>query len=172
MHSVKTKTESKTQDVSWPLLLTVATVVVGSTYLLSHNVLYTDGEVTQGLFTFLVILAAGSVLLGFHRRKIAIWCVMLLGGIPLLWQTYQSRKWAIIHEDIVGIVRFVEDARTKTGRYPANLDGYAFKNGWVKSHIYGFGPQETEEFRLTYFINDPGISYWYSSKTGFGYYPD
>jgi hypothetical protein len=172
MRSVKTQTESKTRDISWSMLLTVAIVIVGSTHLLSHNVLYTDGEVMQRLFPLLVIQAAGSVLLGFYRRRIAIWCVTLLGGIPLLWQTYQSRKWAVIHEDIVGIVRFVEDARTRTGHYPNSLDGYAFKNGWVKSHIYRFGPQDAEEFRLTYFMNDPGISYWYSSKTGFGYYPD
>ena len=172
MESVKTKAELKTQDVSWLLLLAIAIVVVGSVYLLSYNVLYTEGEVMQGLFTLLAFLTAGSVLLGFYRRKIAVWCVTLLGGSLLLWQTYQSRKWAAIHDDIVGIVRFAEDAKTKTGRYPASVEGYAFKNGWVKSHIYQFGPEEAEAFRITYFMNDPGIAYWYSSKTGFGYYPD
>jgi hypothetical protein len=140
--------------------------------LLSYNVLCTEGEVMQGLFILLVGLVAGFVLIGFHRRKTAAWCVIVLGGVLLLWQTYQCRKWAMIHEDIVAIVQFVEDAKSKTGHYPTTLDGYCFKRVWVSSHIYRFEPEEAEGFRLTYFLNNPGITYWYSSDTGFGYYPD
>jgi len=98
------------QDVSWPLLLSVGAVVVGSLWLLRYNVLYTEGEVMQSLFTLFVGLVAACVLLGFHRRRTATWCVTLLGGSLLLWQAYQTRKWAVIHEDIVDIVRFAEDS--------------------------------------------------------------
>ena len=161
-----------TQDVSWLMLLTIGAVVVGSLWLLCYNVLYTEGEVMQGLFTLLVGLVAACVLLGFHRRRTATWCVTLLGGSLLLWQAYQTRKWAVIHEDIVAIVRFVEDSKSKTGHYPEGLEGYVFKSPRVRTHIYGFGSDETNGFRITYFVNDPGITYWYSSKTGFGYYPD
>jgi hypothetical protein len=160
------------QDVSWAILLSFAVLIVGSLCLLRYNVLYTEGEVMQGLFTLLVGLVAGSVLVGFYRRSAAFWCITLLGGSLLLWQAYQARKWTVIHEDVVAIVRFAEDARRNTGQYPQSLDGYTFKNARVKSHIYGFGTDETNGFRLTYFMNDPGITYWYSSKTGFGYYPD
>jgi len=104
-----------TQDVSWLMLLSIGAVVVGSLWLLRHNVLYTEGEVMEGLFTLLVGLVAACVLLGFHRRRTAIWCVTLLGGSLLLWQAYQTRKWAVIHEDIVAIVRFAEDSKNKTG---------------------------------------------------------
>jgi hypothetical protein len=161
-----------TQDVSWPMLLTIGAVVVGSLWLLRYNVLYTEGEVMQGLFTMLVGLVAACVLIGFHRRRTAMWCVMLFGGSLLLWQAYQTRKWAMIHEDIVAIVRFAEDSKSKTGHYPASLEGYIFKNPEVKSHIHGIGADETNGFRIIYFMNASGISYWYSSKTGFGYYPD
>ena len=160
------------QDVSWLLLLSNSTVVLGALGLLRYNVIYTEGEVMQGLFTLVVGLVAACVLIGFHRRKLAMWCVTLLGGSLLLWQTYQIRKWALIHEDIVAIVQFAEDSRKKTGHYPVSLEGYAFKNPLVRSHIYGFMSDETNGLRITYFMNDPGISYWYSSKTGFGYYPD
>lgn len=160
------------QDVSWLMLLSVATVVVGSAYLLSYNVLYTEGEVIQRLFTFLVFVTAGSVLIGFYRRKIAVWCVTLLGGSLLLWQTYQARKCIVIHEDIVAIVQFAVGIKKENDHYPTNLEGYVFKNEWVKSHVYGFGTNEADGFRITYFMNDPGITYWYSAKTGFGYYPD
>ena len=160
------------QDVSWFLLLTVAGVIIGSLFLLRHNVLYTEGEVMQGLFTLLVWLLAACILIGLRRRLLALWCITLIGGSLLVWQTYQTRKWAVIHEDIVAIVRFVEDSKVKTGHYPVNLDGYTFKNESVKSHIYAFESVQTNGFRITYFMNDTGISYWYSSQAGFGYYPD
>ena len=163
---------SPPQDVSWLMLLSIGAVVVGSLSLLRHNVLYTEGEVMQGLFTLLAGVVAACVLIGFHRRRAAIWCVTLLGGSLLLWQAYQTRKWAVIHKEIVSLVRFAEDSKSKTGHYPMSLKGYVFKNPRVRAHIYDFGSDDTNGFRLTYFMNDPSITYWYSSKTGFGYYPD
>jgi hypothetical protein len=160
------------QDVSWLMLLGIGAVVVGSLWLLRHNVLYTEGEVMQGLFTSLVGPVAACVLIGFHRRRTAVWCVTLFGGSLLLWQAFQTRKWIVIHEDIVALVRFAEDSKSKTGSYPASLEGYVFKTPRVRKHIHGFGVDETGGFRITYFMNSPGTSYWYSSKKGFGYYPD
>lgn len=154
------------------MLLGIASVVAGSLWLLSYNVIYTEGEVMHGLFTLLVGLVAASVLIGFHRRRTATWCVILFGGSLLLWQTYQTRKWAMIHEDIVAIVQFAEKSKSMTGHYPAGFEGYVFKNPQVRKHIYGFGPDETDGLRVIYFMNDPSITYWYSSKTGFDYYPD
>ena len=161
-----------TGDASWMMLLAVAAVVVGSLWLMRYIVVYTEGEVMQGLFTALVGLVAACVLLGFHRRKTAIWCVTLFGGSLLLWQAYQIRKWAMIHEVVVAIVRFAEETKSKTGSYPTNLEGYTFQNPQVRAHIAGLYFDETTGFQLTYFMNDTGITYWYSSKTGFGYYPD
>ena len=83
------QTKDKT-DVSWPLLLGLATVIVGSLSLLCHNVIYTEGEVMQGLFGLLVCLTAGLVLAGFYRRKIAAWLIVMLGGSLLLWQCCQT----------------------------------------------------------------------------------
>ncbi len=154
------------------MLFAIAAVVVGALYLLCYNVIYTEGEVMQGLFVLLVCLIAGFTLIGFYRRVMAVWCITLMGGFLLLWQSYQARKWTMIHEDVVAIIRFAEDAKSKTGHYPTNLEGYPFKRQWMKSHIHAFGSDEVDGFRITYFMNDPGISYWYSSKTGFGYYPD
>jgi hypothetical protein len=159
------------------MLLGIAAVMVGSLYLLSYSVLYTEGEVMQGLFRLLVCLVAGAVLVGFRRRKMAARCITLLGGSLLLWQGYQIRKWAMIHEDIVGVIRFAEDEK-KTGQYPLTLDGYKFKREFVKSHIHGVGSHdfrpgdEGDGFWVMYFMNDSSITYWYSVKTGFGYYPD
>lgn len=163
----------KVQDISWLMLLAIGAVIAGSLWLLRHNVLYTEGEVMQGLFTLLIGLVAACVLIGFHRRRTAAWCIILLGGPLLLWQAYQTRKWAMIHEDVIAIVRFAEDSKSKTGNYPASLEGYVFKHPEMRTHItYGIGSAESGGFRIDYFMNDSGITYWYSPKTGFDYYPD
>ncbi|RYD72780.1 MAG: hypothetical protein EOP84_22580 [Verrucomicrobiaceae bacterium] len=159
-------------DISWPMLLSIAAVVVGSLYLLSYSVFYTQSELVQGFFALIVCMAGGSVFLGFYQRRMAVWCVTLIGGSLLLWQTYQTRKWAVIHEDVVSIVRFIEEKKRETGHYPASLDHYTFKRETVKSHIYGLMPDDNDGVRLLYFMNDASVMYWYSTKTGFGYYPD
>jgi hypothetical protein len=160
------------QSISWPTLIGVAGGFVISLWLLRYNVLYTEGEVMQGLFTLLVMAVGACVLIGFQHRGLALWCVTLLGGSLLLWQAYQSRKWVIIHEDVLRIVSFAEEINSKTGHYPTNLNAYVFRNPGVKRHIYAVQSDKTNGFRITYFMNDPGITYWYSSKNGFGYYPD
>lgn len=167
-----TKGSRQKPDISWRFLLATTALITGSLYFVGYSVLYTEGEVMQGVFVLFTILAGGSVMIGFYRREIAMYAVVLLGGSLLLWQTHQIRKWAIIHEDIIGIIQFVEETGRKKGSYPKSLDEYRFKHDWVKLHIYGIGIDPEDGFRLTYFINDPGISYWYSAKAGFGYYPD
>ena len=154
------------------MLLTIATVMVSALQLISYNVIYTEGEVIQGLFSILVFVIAGFVLIGFYRRKIAVWCITLFGGSLLVWQAYQLRNWAMLHEEVVAIIQFAEDSKSKTGNYPGDLAGYSFKHEWVKPHILSPDTNESGGFRITYFMNNTGITYWYSSKTGFGYYPD
>jgi hypothetical protein len=115
--STSTQQTHQEPDVSWPLLLGLAAVVVGSLYLLRYNVIYTEGEVMQGLFSLLVSLTGGLVLVGFYRRKIAAWSILLLGGSLLLWQCAESRRWTLLHEDVIALVRFAEDINTKTGAW-------------------------------------------------------
>jgi hypothetical protein len=158
--------------ISWPMLLVMTAVFVAALALLLHNVLFTEGEVMQGLFVILIGKLVVCPFIGFFNRNAAFWCVVGIGGSLLLWQSYQNRKWAIIHEEIISIVRYAEEIKEKTGDYPPNLDGYSFKVASVKPHVRSFCINETNELYISYFMNNTGISYWYSSKTGFGYYPD
>jgi hypothetical protein len=140
--------------------------------LLSYSVIYTEGEVTQGLFIMATWLTSAFLLIGFVRRQLAVWCILVVGGFLLLWQASRVRTWAIVQEEVIGIVRHVESIKARTGEYPVNLDGYTFRNQSVRAHIYRLEREEAGGFRLIYFMSNPGISYWYSSETGFGYYPD
>jgi hypothetical protein len=159
-------------EISWAALLCLTGLMMVAIYLLSYVVVYTGGEVVQGLFKVLVWVVGGLALVGFFSRRLAFGAVLLLSGSLLIWQTFQIRKWAIIHEEVMEIIRYAEAAKTQTGGYPSHLGDYQFRNEWVETHIDTFLSDATNGMRLSYFINDPGITYWYASKTGFGYYPD
>ena len=154
------------------MLLALAGLMVGALVLLHPNVIYTEGEVMQGLYTLLVAVLAGSVLIGIGSRRVAFWVVLVLGGTLLLWQLNQSRRWAQLHEEVVSIIRHSEDVRQKSGAYPTNLAGYVFKHQWVEANIADVFSNADHGFRISYFLNQPGITYWYSAKSGFGNYPD
>lgn len=141
-------------------------------YFLSYIVIYTEGEVMLGLFRVLIVILAGTtVLSAIYSRERAALMVIGLGGGLLTWQAYQIRKWAMIHEEVVGVIRYHEQIRTATGSYPNTIHGYALKHAGLEEHI-NRDPTDSSSFRLSYFMNDPGTSYWYDSKSGFGYYPD
>ncbi len=172
MKTEEERTPHAKPDLSWQMLLVLMIVVIGTLWLQSYTVLYTVGEVVQGLFHVLVFLTAICGLLGLYRRRIAAWVILAGGGALVLCQAYQIRKWAIIHEEIIRIVRYTLVEKTKSGHYPANLDAYIFEREWVRDHLAGFEVNDQGKLSLHYFMNNTGITYWYYSDTGFGYYPD
>lgn len=159
--------------ISWPMLIIALLVVAGSLALLHHGVLYTDGEVMEGLFGFLLVALVAIVLLtaACGARRIAMWLLLGAGGGLLLWQCRQHQRWTSLHEDVLGAIRHVTEERKRQGSYPADLSGYHFVHPEFADHL-GYGRSGPDSFGLTYFLNDSSISYWYYSDTGFGYYPD
>jgi hypothetical protein len=146
-------------------------ILGGSAYFLAHSVLYTEGEVMQALYWFLLGLNVPFLLLALWKPRPGIWGILILGGLLLPWQAHENRQWAQIHEEIFGVIRYVDAEKISTGTYPADLGSYTFKRKWVEPHVMDYRVDE-ETYRLTYFMDHTGISYWYHSETGFGYYPD
>jgi hypothetical protein len=147
--------------------------VIGGLAMLAPGVLYTEGKIMKGLFELLVasllVIALGSAFFG--DRKFAMWLMVGAGGALLLWQCYQQRRWISLHEDALGVVQHVTEERRRKGTYPENLDAYQFIHPEFSAH-FDYGLSERDTFDLRYFLNNPGISYWYYPETGFGYHPD
>lgn len=161
--------EFKTNEFRIFATLLVA-LLAGSEALLAYNTLYTEGEVTQGLFRILVGLNIPILLIALRKPRIGIWCALALGALLLPWQTYQNRKMVQIHEEIIGIIRHVDTHNKAEGYYPRTLDDYRFDRPWIRDHVsYGTGEKG---YRISYFMNNAGTSYWYDLEGGFGYYPD
>ena len=159
------------QDASWFSFVCVTLAVMLPACLLGYNVVYTDGEQMQLVYYLVLILAGLSALAAIRRRDVAIVLVAFLGGALLTWQAWQLRKWALIHEDITAIVTAALKQFRETGSYPKSVDDLSFQHPFVKEHISGFS-SDTTGFSINYFINQRGISYSYSSKEGYWYYPD
>jgi hypothetical protein len=159
------------RDASWFSFVSVAVAVLLPAYLAGYNVVYTEGEVLQGLYYVLFVIAGISGLSAFYRRNLGIALVAVFGGSLLTWQGYQSRKWAMIQEDITDIVAAAMKKHRETGAFPETMDELKFRHPFVRDHIYRFS-SDGAKFSISYFINKPGITYLYSSEDGFSYYPD
>ena len=159
------------KDLSWSLFLAIWAAFLFPLWLVGYCVVYTEGEVFHDLFRGLTVLVGLLVLLGFRRRKVAAAWIACICGALLFWQAWQVRKWAMIHEEVLELLGHVRDFKRENGAFPESLDGHAFERAWVKEHIMSYR-REGSKFRLVYFMNNPGISYWYDSDSGFGYYPD
>lgn len=145
-------------------------LLAGTEGLLAYNTLYTEGEVMQGLYWVLVWTNIPIVLLALWKPRIGIWAAFGLGALLLPWQAFENRKWAQIHEEVISIVRYVDTQKKTAGEYPKTIDGYKFQRPWIGERVsYG---TSTGACRISYFMDDPGISYWFDSDSGFGYYPD
>lgn len=159
--------------ISWAMFATLALAILLPLYFLGYTVIYTGSEVTRDFFVILTFALTGSAaLLSFYSRRSAAFLLIGAGGLLLIWQTREVRKWAMIHEDVAGIIQHVEKIRETTGSYPASLQGYTFRNFDLKRHFDSGYRTENQEFRLSYFMSNPGTAYWYDSKSGFHYYAD
>lgn len=159
------------KDASWLAFVLATAAILTPAYLLGYNTLFTEGEVIQGLYYLVLAGAAVGALAALYRRNVGIIVVSLLGGLLLCWQAYQSRKWAMIHEDIAAIVTAAMKRHKTNGTYPTRMDELQFQHPFVRDHIHGFS-SDSSGFSISYFINQPGITYSYSSTDGFWYYPD
>lgn len=159
------------KDFSWPLFLAICAAVLLPLWFVGYCVVYTEGEVMHGMFRGLAVLAGLTVLIGFRRRKLAAAWVVGICGTLLIWQSWRIRKWAMLHEEVIGLVRHLQAFKRENGGFPESINGYSFNRAWVKHHIMNYR-SEGSEIRFVYFMDDPGTSYWYDSGSGFGYYPD
>ena len=158
-----------------PTELRIATFVLlavfsASQVFLAHNVLYTEGEIMQGLYWLLVAVNVPLFAIAFWKPKWSLWGGLVLGALLLPLQAAENRKWAQIHEEVTSIIRFLEAEQENSGDYPDTLSGYAFQRDWVADHV----TYEVSEdvYQRSYFMDHPSIGYWYYPEDGFGYYPD
>lgn len=155
--------------ISWPLLLALTGVILGTACLMARNTIYTEGEVMEVLYPLMIGVVAAMLLVGFLNRDLAAWMVIGCGGALILWQANQTRRWAMLHEDVLAIVDYANREKQASGSFPETLDGFSFRHPHFRRHIY-YGFHEGKLY-VQYYLNRSGPSYWYREDAGFLFNP-
>ncbi|MGI9244083.1 MAG: hypothetical protein ACR2RV_25020, partial [Verrucomicrobiales bacterium] len=173
MNSTATEDPPGTKhDCSWLLFIATSIAFLLPLWFLSYITIYTEGEVGQILFKGQIGLIAFGAAVGFYRRRWGIWVLVVCGGLLISLESYQVRRWALLHEEVGAFARYAERYRAEHGVYPADLTGYQSKHEGMRSHLHDYSVGDKKGYLLVYFLNDPGTSYRYSPKSGYAYYPD
>lgn len=151
----------------WLLLLILVEVACA---LLAY---FTLGEVMSAFYILPISLNLFFVLLFFRRRRTAIVGIVILALLLIPVQVALGIEVARVQVEATHIVTYVYSYRDQMGQYPANLDAYTFRDPDMRSHFGTYQRDSTPAgFVLYYWAGSATNSYWYSSHTGWGYYPD
>jgi hypothetical protein len=136
---------------------------------------WTIGEHTSVLI--LLALAVGNLLplaLAFtgHRRA-AAGAALILGLLIIPYQLYLGHRLLSVQKEANFIVSWAEEQKLATGRYPADLSAYPWRNPSAKPFIQDYSLLEPGgEFMLLFCVGTPSTSHWYAPSDGWSYYPD
>lgn len=162
---------TKTETILFALLLSLLILVEVACALLAY---FTLGEVMSSLYILPISLNLLFVLLFFRQHcRAAIVGIVTLGLLVIPMQAALGIEVARVQVEAAHIVTYVYGYRDQTGQYPANLSEYIFHDPALRPH---FGAYQRDSmpagFVLYYWAGSATNSYWYSSHTGWGYYPD
>ena len=137
---------------------------------------YTDGEVGQifngFLFCIFIIPFAAGYVAGPGKRaqRSFLGCTLILFLLLVPRQILYGYRWLQLRQEVMLIVDYATTYRTQFGELPTDLSGYTWDDASLQERI---GYQASDgRFNVAHYIIQPGISHWYASDTGWGYYPD
>lgn len=130
----------------------------------------TAGEIVSGLFGAVVIVGNLVVFAGILLRRPRLTALLLAALVlvtcpfPIYWKV----RLNFLESEAKRIIAYAQTTKLRIGSYPPDLSGYQFQRAWTASR-FTYSPAE---FRLGWWVVQPGVSHWYTPKGGFGYYPD
>lgn len=155
------------------LFVATALVLVPVELLCAESAIETQGEVMQGLLTFMVGCNLIPALLFWWRPRVALAALLFLFALIVPYQLVLLNRLTRINNEVMRIVDSRLRLRATGARLPVNLNDYAFKDPFVSDYIYHYKVSDDfTEFSLYYFVIQPGTMHWYDSKHGWDYYPD
>jgi hypothetical protein len=137
---------------------------------------HTEGEVLAlkcPIFMFPIYI--GTTVLGVCRAfkpatmlalATAVGCTLY--NVPTLIELVT--RLVRLEREVVQIRQYLDVHHQQNGEYPRKLSGYTFARPELTPHVRY--QRDGSGFRVDYDVVDSHISHWYSSKSGWGYYPD
>ncbi len=134
---------------------------------------YTVGDWARPLAILVVlgsvITAAG--LAAFGRTRAAGRAIAVIAATIVLVALWFAHLWIRLQLEAQRVVIYAYERRLETGAFPATLEAYRFRDPLLERHLQSF-ESDSDRIRLVFYVGHPSVSYWYDSKTGWGYYPD
>lgn len=139
-------------------------------FAVSRLAYHTLGEVAGVLYLLVVGFAVVPCILWANQnRAVGLWVLGLMTVPIVLTQADDGLRYVALEREVRGIIAHVEEYKAANGHYPEDLSAYAFRRSEFRDHLTYDG---YDEFMIYYWVVQRGISHWYSSQTGWGYYPD
>ena len=161
---------TKTETILFAWLMTLLLLLELACGLLAY---FTLGEVMSAFYILPISLNLPFILLFLRQRRVALIGIVVLALLIIPVQIGLGIEVARVQVEASHLVTYIYSYRDQTGQYPANLDTYVFHDPAVRGH---FGTYQRDNapagFVLYYWAGSATNSYWYSSHTGWGYYPD
>ena len=156
------------------LLFVAATIVLVPVELwCADSSLETQGEVMQALLTFLIALNVICAGLFWWFPRAALAGLLLLFALIVPYQVTLLNRLTRINNEVGRFVHERLQLRATGAPLPATIDDYKFKDPSLRRYFYSYIlSEDARDFSIYYFVIDSGITHWYSSKDGWGYYPD
>lgn len=133
----------------------------------------TIGEIVSGLYFFAVAINVPLAALAWKKPLIGAVACALLAAAIVPYQVVLAKRLIDIQAEATRIVAFAYRVRGDTGSFPSDLNGYSFTKPHVARFIQRYSRfQNSDGFQLVYRIGTESTSHWYSTKGGWGYYPD
>ena len=134
----------------------------------------TIGEVV--MIGLLLVTLLSQVLLLYLARVSRRWALigaLVLAAAIVPYHAYLGLRLLRVRAEAQRIADYAYTVRQQTGQFPASLAEYYYTDHRAKPFIQDYQLFErTGEFTVTFCVGTVNTSHWYSSRTGWGYYPD
>ncbi len=134
----------------------------------------TLGAVTSQVYLVgTVLFNLAFIILAFRYPSVTILAVIIFALMVIPYQLVLGQRLLRVQAETTRIVAYAYEQKSQAGAFPANLSGYTAIDIEMFNYIQSFQLDETgEQFTVYFRVGTENTSHWYSSKDGWGYYPD
>jgi uncharacterized protein (DUF58 family) len=133
----------------------------------------TIGEIVSTLYFLAIGLNLLFLVLAIRYRTVAALGVILLALAIIPYQLYLGNRLVRVQAEVSRIVTFAYEERVHTSRFPVSLARYEYEDPEMERYIKRYQVvDDGDGFSLFYRVGTENTSHFYTSRSGWGYYPD
>jgi hypothetical protein len=133
----------------------------------------TLGEVTSIFYFLAIAMNLPLIAVAVKRPVMGAAGATVLALLVVPYQLYLGNRLFRVQSEATRIVAFAYSVKAEAGSFPSDLTAYAFRDEEMKQFIQQYSVfQGSREFQLVFRVGTTSTSHWFSSKDGWGYYPD